>query len=593
MKKLICLLTAILVVGSSLTACSINKHTHSYDEWETVKVATATEDGEKVRYCGCGEKQSQIIYATGEGEDKGESEDKVETAPEITIDVMDGYLAVNGVKTEYKVYSEPVISIIDGYVAVNGVKTEYYVSTSCEHIWSTVTTAPTCTEGGYDTMTCSLCDKVVKVNSTSKLDHTYGEAYMCDSNNHWYQCTGCDATKGIETHTVDDDGICTVCQTPVSATPGVVYDISADGTYAEVIDYTGNAINVKIASEYNSLPVTKIYTGAFSGTSIQSIVIPNSVTAIGGEAFKSCANLTTVVIPDSVTSISYNCFSSCSNLKSVTIPNSVTYIESNVFSGCSSLTSVVIPDSVKKIPDSAFYNCSSLTSVTIGSGVTAIGSSAFAYCRSLISVVIPKNVTDIGYSAFSYCSNLSSVEITDSIKNVGRDAFANCHSSLYTEYEYGKYVGSQANPHAILIGITNNVMSSYTIHEDTINIATYAISKCSRLTSITIPDSVASISSYAFDCGNTYNENVSLQTVVIGKGVKYIGFYAFYNLKSMTSLIIQSSEIYIDGSAFVECSNIKDVYYIGGESEWNEIAVADWNKYFKNATIHYNYVIEE
>ena len=41
-----------------------------------------------------------------------------------TIEVSDdGYLVVNGEKTEHKVQTEPVISVIDGYVAVNGVKT--------------------------------------------------------------------------------------------------------------------------------------------------------------------------------------------------------------------------------------------------------------------------------------------------------------------------------------------------------------------------------------------------------------------------------------------------------------------------------------
>ena len=41
---------------------------------------------------------------------------------------------------------EDVISVEDGYLVVNGVKTEYRVELTCNHDWQTATTPPTCTE---------------------------------------------------------------------------------------------------------------------------------------------------------------------------------------------------------------------------------------------------------------------------------------------------------------------------------------------------------------------------------------------------------------------------------------------------------------
>ena len=44
---------------------------------------------------------------------------------EPVISVIDGYVAVNGVKTEYEVKTEDIITVVNNYVVVNGVKTEY------------------------------------------------------------------------------------------------------------------------------------------------------------------------------------------------------------------------------------------------------------------------------------------------------------------------------------------------------------------------------------------------------------------------------------------------------------------------------------
>ena len=106
----------------------------------------------------------------------------------------------------------------------------------------------------------------------------------------------------------------------------------------------------------------KIREFAFRGfSSIESVVIGDSVTSIGNQAFWKCTSLTSVVIGDSVASIGHAAFGDCESLTSVVIGDSVTSMGDWVFQNCTSLTSIEIPYSVTSIGDGAFSRCSSLT----------------------------------------------------------------------------------------------------------------------------------------------------------------------------------------------------------------------------------------
>ena len=152
--------------------------------------------------------------------------------------------------------------------------------------------------------------------------------------------------------------------------------------------------------------VSSIEDNAFSGTSLEEIIIPYSVRSIGEKAFYECEDLKKVTLQNNMTEIAERSFCGCTSLKSINIPKSVTTIGASAFYDCTSLKDLVLPDNITSIGERAFHNCSSLTKVTIPDSVTEIGRYAFYSCNDLRKVTIGKNVTTIGPQAFGYCGSL-------------------------------------------------------------------------------------------------------------------------------------------------------------------------------------------
>ena len=158
------------------------------------------------------------------------------------------------------------------------------------------------------------------------------------------------------------------------------------------------------------------------------VVIPNSVTEIGGNAFEGCSELSAIEIPNSVNKIGYAAFRNCKALKSVTIPSNVETISGEAFNGCSALTSVTIANGVRNIQSYAFANCSSLTKIVVPDSVRNMGGYVFYSCSALESAKLSENVATIPHRTFIYCYSLKSVAFSSSLTSVGDQAFEDCKS---------------------------------------------------------------------------------------------------------------------------------------------------------------------
>ncbi len=174
----------------------------------------------------------------------------------------------------------------------------------------------------------------------------------------------------------------------------------------------------------------------------------------------------------------------------------------------------------------------------------------YGYEDDVKKVVIENGVTNIGFKAFGYMSKITSVDIPNSVTTIESDAFYHCGD----------------------------------------------------LTSISIPSSVGSIGYFAF------NDCVELKNITFSKGLTFIGFSAFGGCDKLSSIVLPEGLKSISEKAFEYCenltsitvpnsvatfgnnivkgsANLKLIYYLGTEAEWESIRGYQYMTADNNATI--------
>lgn len=167
---------------------------------------------------------------------------------------------------------------------------------------------------------------------------------------------------------------------------------------------------------------------------LTKVVLPKNLTYIPYNMFKGCTALKEFTLPEEISTIGDGAFAG-SGLEAIEIPDSVKeigneYNDNGVFVGCQNLKTVTIGNGTKVIGAMAFSECMNLTAVTIGNGTEYIGNRAFSGCTNLATVTIGSGIQSIDRCAFKDCSNLTTVNIGGENVNyeyeVGYGVFSGC-----------------------------------------------------------------------------------------------------------------------------------------------------------------------
>ncbi|MBR3710926.1 MAG: leucine-rich repeat domain-containing protein [Bacteroidales bacterium] len=302
--------------------------------------------------------------------------------------------------------------------------------------------------------------------------------------------------------------------------------------------------------------VTEIMDEAFRESTITSVVIPNTVTAIGNRAFYMCTQLSgTLVIPNSVNTVGYTAFCRCDRMTKVVLPEKDVIYGNGCFMTTGLTGTLVLPEGLTVVAPQMFRNNGKLTNIVIPNTVTTLSGDAFSYCDKLESVQIPESVTTIEGNPFNNCEKIETVAVEEG--NLVYFSENNCVINQLTN--------------TVVIGCKNSV-----IPEGVVAIGSFAFGQCGLTHMPDIPSSVTSIGDHAFLSCNDPGSLVIPETVTdiapeafiysrfsmvtLPQSMDTIPYRLFGMCQWMGEVTIPESVNYIDRLAFSWCTKLKKIY---------------------------------
>ncbi len=293
-------------------------------------------------------------------------------------------------------------------------------------------------------------------------------------------------------------------------------------------------------------------TGAFFGSSIHELTLPERVTVIASGTFMNTANLVSVKLPNTLTTIEDYAFYG-SGLKNIEIPASVTLIGSaksntkgpGVFAETRSLESVTFlkaADGTEEQPLTvqAGYNStksvggnkigvfegSAIKHISLPGRLTKVADGMFTY-SDLETVDFDPAIHEIGALAFGY-SALKEAVVPDTITNIGNYAF--CASAITKLVIPGT-----------VTTIGHNVGSL-----------------CQQLIEVRLEDSAEGLER-ALTINQICKSDENLQKVYIGTGYTQLTTSAFLDCTSLSSMTLSEGIQIINSRALENCTSLMEL----------------------------------
>ncbi len=348
------------------------------------------------------------------------------------------------------------------------------------------------------------------------------------------------------------------------------YTYALENGGAVITHYAGNQATVIVPKTLGGAPVTGI-ASTFGDWHLEKIVLPDSITSIGENAFYMSSSLKEVTLPSALEEIGDRAFSSCTMLTRIDIPEGTRTIGDEAFGYCYALSSVTLPESLETIGASAFCCCSALKEISFPSGLTQIEDFAFSGCDELEALSLPDSLTLLGLSVFSDCTSLKSVHLPAHLTKLEGFTFSKCTSltsvelpAEITKLDLRDFEGCTA-------------LSEVTIPASLVDISTDTFIDCPALAGVTIaqgnPAYVCRDNALLSLDGKTllfYFDGAGNTTYTVPAGVETIDKESFFQCHNLKKLIVPEGVQTLAYQAILGCDALASVQLPASMTDYND-----------------------
>ena len=194
-------------------------------------------------------------------------------------------------------------------------------------------------------------------------------------------------------------------------------------------DYLKLAKDLK-GVDLSDLDMDTIPASAFSGSSLQTVLLPKNLMIISDSAFYQ-SEITSITIPETVVEIGNYAFAHCQQTHGdLVIPSNVESIGFGAFFYCRFNGELTLSSmKLKEIKGFSFYGNYFTGKLVLPLNIEKIETLAFGYCLRFTGLTLNENLLSIGDQAFSGCGGFEGdLVIPDKVQTIGQEAFYNCRN---------------------------------------------------------------------------------------------------------------------------------------------------------------------
>lgn len=316
-------------------------------------------------------------------------------------------------------------------------------------------------------------------------------------------------------------------------------------------DYQGNIlIPEEVDVDGQKYTVTcigsKAFYGGLTSQTYVRVTLPNSITMIEDSAFYSI-RATLCNIPENLEYIGYAAFSFCQLPESLeALPETLGYIGGSAFAGCNLSNITTLPSKIKSIEDFTFSQAK-IGSLNLGENIISIKSNAF-HSSGIKGISLPSGLEFIGDSAFLNCYSLEAFAV-----DADNRSFAVKDGVLFNK-----------DCTRLIVYPSGRKNDSYVVPDGVVEIGNSAFYENSNLISIAFPNSLRTISDYAF------KGIAGVEGLEIPSGVEHIGDGAFMMCGNLRKIrlpeIVKMSDMLFQGCSGLETIDIPSTVKVIGKS---------------------------